>query len=74
MISEEFVKKEIEEIVTKYKNGFMLSGSKMSERDELFLRNGIATGIQIAGLTLNNIDCTDILKVKPSELTNQNNN
>lgn len=63
MSNEEFIKEKTEELVNKYKNGFKLQGVDMGERDELFFRNGIASGIQIASLALLNIKCNDILKV-----------
>jgi len=61
MSIEEIIEARVEEIIEKYRNGFQLNGNAMSERDEVFLRNGIANGIVIAGLALTNTNCDNIL-------------
>ena len=68
---EEFIKEQTDRWVDKYKAGFAAKGSCMSERDELFFRNGIASGISIASLTLANIKGEDIITV-PSDSLNTN--
>ena len=70
---EEFIKEQTDRLVDKYKAGFEANGSRMSERDELFFRNGIANGISIASLALANVKGEDIITV-PSENQNTNNN
>ena len=63
----EFIKEKTEEMVDKYKAGFLKNGSPMTERDETFFRNGIANGLMIAGLSLVNTDCKDILEVNKNK-------
>ena len=71
MTTEEFIKEQTNRLVDKYKAGFEANGSHMSERDELFFRNGVANGISIASLALANIKGDDIIAV-PSESSNSN--
>ena len=68
MSVEEFVKAKTEEMVQMYKDKFASTGSPMSERDEIFFRNGIATGIQVSSLSLLQIDCKGILDPKSNPL------
>jgi triosephosphate isomerase len=63
----EFIKEKTEEMVEKYKAGFLKGGSPITERDETFFRNGIANGLMIAGLSLVNADYNDILEVNKDQ-------
>ena len=67
MSVESIIEERVNEVIAKYKAGFRLNGSPMSERDETFFRNGIANGIVIAGLGLTNTNCDAILNPNKNE-------
>ena len=51
---EKFMKNKIESEVEKIRNSYKSKGVELTEKDLLFIRYGISTGIMIAGLTLCN--------------------
>ena len=56
----DLIKEKTDVMVESYKAKFSAIGQPMTERDELFFRNGIANGISIAGLALVSTDISDI--------------
>lgn len=61
MNTEEIIKNKTDEYINNLKEDYMKKGLFITERDEMYLRIGIAQGICISGLALVNIESDKLI-------------